>query len=118
MEESDPLESYSRCFLSTYLNDEKLIIRKGKEMSRRSYKLPHRVNVELIGRYLPRYRRELQEHMVDSSQANFFVVCVKLGLFKKKAIDMDAMNSFSKMLFRLVKRRHTHLWDVPLPPPQ
>lgn len=68
--------------------------------------------IELVGRFLPRDRRDLQQTHVDYSQSNLFAVCVKLKLFTQKSVGRQAMDVFSRKLFLLVKRRHTHLWDI------
>jgi hypothetical protein len=65
----------------------------------------------MIGK-LPRHRRDITQYMVDQSQASLFVLCVRLGLCKEKHIDRHAMGNFSRMLFKRVARRHTHLWDI------
>ena len=62
-------------------------------------------------KYLPEDRLELRRRMVYESQANFWTICVKLKLFKSNSIDPTSMNYFAEALFKLVKRRHTHLWD-------
>ena len=80
-------------------------------MFNRSYRKYNHMSPEMVTKYLPRYRRDLQEYMVADSQANFFVICVQLKLFKAGSIDQRAMNDFSRKLYKLVKRRHTHLWD-------
>lgn len=66
---------------------------------------------ELSGKYLPLDRRDIQQMHVDDAQGNFFATCVKLRLFSFAAVNHEAMNAFSIKLFKLVKRRHTHLWD-------
>jgi len=66
---------------------------------------------EMLTKYLPRDRRDLQQYMVDQSQSNFFVICVRLKLFQEKNIDRHLMGNFARRLFKLVKHRHTHLWD-------
>lgn len=68
------------------------------------------MRIPMATRYLPENRRDLQQSMVDHSQANFFAICVKLRLFGAQTIDGYALNRFSKKLFKLVMQRHTHLW--------
>lgn len=64
----------------------------------------------MTSKYLPLDRRDLQQHMVDGAQGSFFAICVKLGFFNVNSVDRHAMNEFSRNLFRMVTRRHTHLW--------
>lgn len=61
-------------------------------------------------RYLPLDRRDLQQYMVDRAVANLFIIFVSVKLFDKKSVDRDAMNFFSKSLFKIAMRRHTNLW--------
>lgn len=82
------------------------------ESRKQRLKRAHTVQVDMATKHLPRDRRDLQQHMVDASQGSFFVVCVKLKLFKESSIGRMAMNEFSRNLFRLVKRRHTNIWKV------
>lgn len=72
------------------------------------------MQVELLGRYLPRDRRDLNIYMVDNSVANFFAICVKIKLFDASSVRPSLLVDLSIRLFRLVKRRHTHLWDLPI----
>lgn len=85
-------------------------------MSRSSYRLPLRMQAELKGRYLPLDRRDLQQSHVDHSLANFMMVCVLLGLWDRHTVTRDPMVTLARNLYRLVKRRHTHLWTLSLPP--
>lgn len=66
---------------------------------------------ELVGRYLPRHRRDIQEAMVCDSLANSLYLCVKLNLFSMESINLFTLSCLSKKLYKLVKKRHTHLWD-------
>ena len=75
-------------------------------------KYVHRTLVESNGQYLPVDRRLLQRGMVDHSFARLFYTCVQLRLFKRSAVDSWTMNDFTKALYKLVKRRHTNLWNT------
>jgi hypothetical protein len=63
------------------------------------------------GRYLPLDRKDLSAKHTGDSVSNFFTVCVKMGLWKYKDVDANLLEDFCINLFRVVKRRHTHLWD-------
>lgn len=69
-----------------------------------------RRSIDMNG-YLPRDRRRLQQYHVDKSLANLFATCVKLKLFKDTSIVPEALIHLAHGLFKLVSRRHTHLWD-------
>ena len=69
------------------------------------------MQIPMATRCLPRDRRDIQQWMVDEGQGNLFAICVKLKLFRMDNVNREAMNEFSRKLFKLVKRRHTHLWN-------
>jgi len=80
-------------------------------MGQNSFLKARRMWPELIGKYLPRHRRDLQEEMVHGSLDNLFYQCAKLDLFKMKSINLIEMHKLKKRLWLLVMHRHTHLWD-------
>lgn len=63
-------------------------------------------------RFFPLDRRDLQQYMVDNALANLFAISVKLKLFPGSSVDRYSLVGLSGRLFKLVKRRHTHLWDI------
>ena len=75
-----------------------------------------RVEARRDGRFLPLDRRDLQQHHVDHALANVLATCVKLNLWSRNSVGRDNLIDLSRYLFKLVKRRHTHLWTSSLPP--
>jgi hypothetical protein len=70
-----------------------------------------RYPIKMASKHFPHDRRDLQQHMVDEAVANFFVVCVLLKLCSMSSVPRVSLLEFSQDLFRMVKRKHTHLWS-------
>ncbi len=64
---------------------------------------------QMRSNWLPVDRRRLEIYDVDHSLLHLFTVCRELKLFVY--IDRPAMKGLALKLFKLVMRRHTHLWD-------
>jgi hypothetical protein len=75
------------------------------------------LNIEMSGRYLPKDRRDLTIRMVRRSVNHLFLLLCTLKLYKSPVLQQQYLSNkdmFSHRLFKLVSRRHTHLWNRPL----
>lgn len=68
-------------------------------------------HIPMATKYLPVDRRDLTLINVNHCVANYFAICVRLSLFKGDTVGDTGLNNFARRLFRIVQKRHTHLWD-------
>ncbi len=64
---------------------------------------------QMASTWLPEDRRSLTLYDTDHSLYHLVTVCQQLELFGQ--IDLFKMRSLADKLYKLVMRRHTHLWD-------
>lgn len=68
------------------------------------------VRILMDDRYLPKDRRDLTIRMVQSSFTNLWLLLLKLKLFSRDKGAGARTKYLENKLFKLVCRRHTHLW--------
>lgn len=64
----------------------------------------------MVSKYFPKYKRDITLINTKLAVHNFFILGIRLSLWKSDNVNIRQIDRLAKDLFKMVSRRHTHIW--------